>query len=179
MNRHRVWDSPVGELTLVVDGDGRLAGVYLPGQRHLPSRAFLGERDDAVAEDAVTQLQEYFAGSWRTFTVELSRRGTDFQQQVWAALRNICYGATSTYGELAESLGRPGAARAVGAATGRNPWSIIVPCHRLLARNGSLHGYAGGLPAKEWLLGHERRSAAETALVRDSRIDRLAEPRRP
>lgn len=156
MNRHRVWSSPVGDLTLVVDEQGLLAAVYLPGQRHLPPEEFLGERDDAVADDAVRQLAEYFAGERRVFTIELARRGSEFQRQVWAALRDIGYGATRTYGELAVVLGRPTAARAVGAACGRNPWSIIVPCHRLVARDGSLHGYAGGLAAKEFLLHHER-----------------------
>lgn len=156
MNRHRVWASPVGELTLVVDEEGLLAGLYLPGQRHLPTEEFLGERDDSIAEDAVGQLTEYFAGERRNFTVRLATRGSEFQRQVWAALRDIGYGTTRTYGQLAGALGRPTAARAVGAATGRNPWSIIVPCHRLVARDGSLHGYAGGLAAKEFLLHHER-----------------------
>lgn len=165
MNRYRLHPSPVGELTLVVDPDGRLAGVYLPGQKHLPTPEFMGERDDTVAEDVVSQLEEYFAGTRRTFTIELSRRGTEFQEQVWAALREIGYGATTTYGELAESLGRPSAARAVGAATGRNPWSVIVPCHRLLAANGALQGYAGGLAAKEWLLSHERSGTADQEML--------------
>lgn len=164
MNRHRVWPSPVGALTLVVDSDGLLAGVYLPDQRHLPSTEFMGERDDSVAETVVEQLAEYFAGTRRTFTVELSPRGTDFQRSVWAALQAIDYGETSSYGELAAELGRPTAARAVGAATGRNPWSIIVPCHRLLARDGSVHGYAGGLAAKEWLLALERAPIRDAAI---------------
>jgi methylated-DNA-[protein]-cysteine S-methyltransferase len=158
MNRHRVWSSPVGELTLVVDEQGVLAGIYLPGQRHLPSEEFLGDRDDTIAGEAVRQLTEYFAGQRQRFTIELADRGTAFQQQVWAALREIGYGATRTYGELAAELGRPSAARAVGAATGRNPWSIVVPCHRLVARDGSLHGYAGGLAAKEFLLHHEQQA---------------------
>lgn len=157
MNRHRVWQSPVGELTLVVDEGGLLAGLYLPDQRHLPAEELLGQRDDTVADDAVRQLTEYFAGKRRTFTVPLATRGSAFQREVWAALQEIGYGATRTYGQLAATLGRPTAARAVGAATGRNPWSIIVPCHRLVARDGSLHGYAGGLAAKEFLLHHERR----------------------
>lgn len=156
MNRHRRLASPVGELTLVVNENGYLTGLYLPDQRHLPPEEFLGERDDTVADDAVRQLTEYFAGERQSFTVQLATRGSAFQNQVWTALREIGYGATRTYGELAAALGRPAAARAVGAACGRNPWSIIVPCHRLVARDGSLHGYAGGLAAKEFLLHHER-----------------------
>lgn len=155
-NRHRVWASPVGDITVVVDPDGRLAGVYLAGQKHWPGPDFLGDRDDSVGGAAVGQLAEYFAGERTRFDLELAPRGTAFQAEVWAALREIGYGETTTYGELARSIGRPSASRAVGAATGRNPWSIIVPCHRLVGRNGGLTGYAGGLEVKERLLAMER-----------------------
>lgn len=154
-HRHRVWNSPVGELTLVVDPEQRLAGVYLAGQKHWPGPEVLGVRDDTVAADAVRQLSEYFAGQRTEFDLELAPRGTAFQAAVWAALRGIGYGETTTYGELARRLGRPTASRAVGAATGRNPWSIVVPCHRLVGRSGALTGYAGGLVVKERLLALE------------------------
>lgn len=157
-NRYRVWDSPVGELTLVVDPQERLAGVYLAGQKHWPQPEFLGVRDDAVAGNAVQQLMEYFQGRRTGFDLELAPRGTAFQAEVWDALRGIGYGETTTYGEIARRLGRPTASRAVGAATGRNPWSIVVPCHRLVGRSGALTGYAGGLPVKERLLAMELRT---------------------
>ena len=162
--RHRRWESPIGVYLLVVDEEGRLAGVYRDGQRHLPDDAALGERDDTVAEEVVEQLAEYFAGERREFDLELAPRGTEFQREVWAALRAIAYGETTTYGELARLIGRPQASRAVGAATGRNPWSIIVPCHRLVGGNGSLTGYAGGLEAKEFLLELESGGPVQPAL---------------
>lgn len=157
-NRHRVWASPVGELTLVVDPHERLAGVYLTGQRHWPGPEVLGVRDDTVGADVVRQLGEYFAGRRTEFELELTPRGTAFQAEVWAALRGIGFGETTTYGELARRIGRPTASRAVGAATGRNPWSIVVPCHRLVGHNGAMTGYAGGLPVKERLLAMELRT---------------------
>lgn len=155
-NRHRRWESPIGAYLLVVDPDDRLVGVYLDGQRHLPAESVLGERDDSVAEAVVEQLVEYFAGARTDFDLPLAPRGTDFQRAVWSALSAIPYGGTTTYGELARRLGKPHAARAVGAATGRNPWSIVVPCHRLVGGNGALTGYAGGIAAKRFLLDLER-----------------------
>jgi len=154
--RHRAVDSPLGPLTLVVDDDGALCGVYLDDQRHRPDVAALGVPDDSVAPDAVAQLAEYFAGSRRVFDLALAPRGTDFQRRVWAGLAAIPHGETRTYGELAAALGAPGASRAVGAATGRNPLSIVVPCHRLVGAGGALTGYAGGTDRKRWLLAHER-----------------------
>lgn len=155
MNRHRRWDSPVGTYCLVVDEQARLAGVYLAGQRHLPPDAFLGTCDDTIADDVIGQLEEYFAGRRRDFDVALAPRGTNFQREVWSALREVDYGTTTTYGLLGQRIGRPGASRAVGAATGRNPWSVIVPCHRLVGSTGVLTGYAGGLATKEFLLALE------------------------
>lgn len=153
--KHRIIDSPVGPLTLVVDDAGALAALYTAGQKHLPDATGLGVRDDTIAADAVAQLGEYFAGERTTFDVALAPRGTAFQQEVWAALAAIPAGETRTYGEVASALGRPGASRAVGAATGRNPISIIVPCHRLVGSSGALTGYAGGVERKRWLLDHE------------------------
>jgi len=154
--KHRIVDSPLGPLTLVVTDDGALAALYMADQRHGPAPdADLGESDDTAAADAVEQLHEYFDGTRTTFDLRLEPAGTDFQRQVWDALRTIPYGATETYGHLAERIGHPRGTRAVGAATGRNPISIIVPCHRLVGSTGGLTGYAGGLDRKRWLLDLE------------------------
>lgn len=152
---HRVIGSPVGPLTLAVTDDGVLCGLYTDAQKYFPDAAALGVRDDTVADDAVAQLAEYFAGVRTAFDVPLAPRGTPFQQRVWQALTRIPAGATRSYGEIAAELGSPGASRAVGAATGRNPISIIVPCHRLVGASGALTGYAGGVDRKRWLLAHE------------------------
>jgi methylated-DNA-[protein]-cysteine S-methyltransferase len=155
MRSHTVMDSPVGPLTLVAV-DGTLAGLYMQQQRHRPDAEVFGERDDAALTDVVRQVREYFDGRRRSFDVPLTLRGTPFQLQVWGVLREIPYGETMSYGELAARLGRPGAARAVGMANGRNPISIIVPCHRVVGADGSLTGYGGGLDRKEHLLAFER-----------------------
>lgn len=155
MNRYRLWESPIGVYRLTVDSDDRLLGVHLTGQRHLPADEFFGAEDPHAADDATSQLAAYFAGELREFDVALAPRGTEFQREVWKGLSEMAYGSTTTYGELAARIGRPGASRAVGAATGRNPWSIVVPCHRLVGRSGVLTGYAGGLEAKQFLLSLE------------------------
>lgn len=154
--RHRIVPSPIGPLTLVFDDDDALTALHLPQHRH--AVAPTGEPDDAVGEDVVRQLAEYFAGDRRTFDVRLAPHGTAFQQRVWAELAAIPYGRTTSYGALAAAIGMPAAARAVGAATGRNPISIIVPCHRLVGAGGALTGYAGGLEAKSALLELEARA---------------------
>jgi len=154
--KHRIVDSPIGPLTLVVTDGGALAALYMKDQLHGPTPdADLGERDDTVAPDAARQLAEYFAGTRTAFDLALDPDGTDFQRRVWEALRDIPYGATETYGHLAVRIGSPRGTRAVGAATGRNPISIIVPCHRLVGSTGDLTGYAGGLTRKRWLLDLE------------------------
>jgi len=149
---HAVTDSPIGPLTLVGAG-GALSGLYMVEHRYAP--ASFGERDDDAFPAAAEQLREYFAGARTTFDLELAPAGTPFQQQVWAALREVPYGETTTYGELAAVLGRPTASRAVGHANGHNPISIIVPCHRVVGSSGSLTGYGGGLPRKRFLLALE------------------------
>jgi methylated-DNA-[protein]-cysteine S-methyltransferase len=155
--KHRIVDSPLGPLTLVVTDVGALAALYMTDQQHGPAPdADLGERDDTVAADAVAQLAAYFAGNRTTFELPLDPSGTEFQRRVWEALRDIPYGTTETYGHLAERIGSPRGTRAVGAATGRNPIGIIVPCHRLVGSTGDLTGYAGGLDRKRWLLDLER-----------------------
>lgn len=151
-----IW-SPVGELTLVADDRG-LAAILWENDR--PDRVRLGtleeKADHPVLVETERQLGEYFAGERRAFDVPLSFAGTDFQKRVWAALLAIPFGETRSYGEIADQLGAPGASRAVGAANGRNPISIIAPCHRVVGSNGKLTGFAGGLEAKAFLLDLER-----------------------
>jgi len=148
--------SPVGELTLV-GSDSGLRAVLWPIERD--GRVTFVEAvepgEHAVLDAAATQLREYIDGERTTFDVPLDLVGTDFQIDVWNALDAIPFGETRSYGELADVLGKPGAARAVGAATGRNPVSVIIPCHRLVGSSGKLTGFAGGLDAKRWLLEHE------------------------
>ena len=157
MTRHAVVESPVGPL-LLVERDGRLTGLYTDGQQHLPDAATFGRRDDDVLAEAREQLTAYFAGELRDFDLPLAPLGTPFQVDVWEALRRVPYGRTCTYGELAAAVGRPTAVRAVGAANGRNPISIVVPCHRVVGANGKLIGYAGGLDRKTALLSLEQGS---------------------
>lgn len=153
---HTVIDSPVGDLTLVAH-DGVLAGLYMTGQRHRPDALTFGAPDPAPFAVAVAQLRAYFRGERTTFDLPLALHGTPFQLRVWAALREIPYGETVTYGQLADRIGRPTAARAVGLANGRNPIGIIVPCHRVVGSSGALTGYGGGLPRKRRLLSLEQR----------------------
>lgn len=154
--KHRVIDSPIGPLTLVVDDAGALTGVYMAEHAHAPDAAARGVRDDTVAPESAAQLAEYFAGTRTAFDLVVAPVGTAFQRRVWAALREIPYGQTWTYGRLAAHLGNPRASRAVGLANARNPLSIVVPCHRVVGARGSLTGYAGGVARKRWLLDHER-----------------------
>jgi len=151
---HTVVDSPVGPLTLVAE-DGALAGLYQSEQRHLPAAASFGACDDTALPQVKEQLTAYFDGALEQFDVPLTLRGTPFQEQVWAALRGVPYGSTCTYGDLATAIGRPTAIRAVGAANGRNPVCIVVPCHRVVGADGSLTGYAGGVERKRYLLDLE------------------------
>lgn len=154
--RYETIDSPLGELLLTGDGEA-LTGLYiLPGWRRAPSVGSSWRRDPAAFHDAREQLVAYFAGRLRTFDLPLAPNGTPFQREVWGALREIPYGETATYGELASAVGRPHAARAVGAANGRNPIGIVVPCHRVVGAGGALTGYAGGVDNKRILLELER-----------------------
>ncbi|MGW3727101.1 methylated-DNA--[protein]-cysteine S-methyltransferase [Streptomyces sp. NPDC000851] len=158
MKQHTVIDSPYGLLTLVAE-DGVLCGLYMTDQRHRPPEETFGEPDDTPFAAAEKQLQAYFAGELKEFTLELRLNGTPFQRTVWQQLRQIPHGETRTYGELADALGNPKASRAVGLANGRNPIGIIVPCHRVVGADGSLTGYGGGLPRKQRLLDFERGTA--------------------
>jgi methylated-DNA-[protein]-cysteine S-methyltransferase len=160
---HTVMDSPIGPLTLV-GVDGTLSGLYMAEHRYRPELATFGARDDGSFTEAVAQLDAYFRGELTEFSLPLAPRGTPFQQQVWRLLRQVPYGETVTYGELAHRIGRPTASRAVGHANGHNPISIIVPCHRVVGSAGSLTGYGGGLPRKRFLLDHERAAVPLTLL---------------
>jgi methylated-DNA-[protein]-cysteine S-methyltransferase len=156
---HTFIDSPVGRLTLVAT-EGGLSGLFMTDQRRCPQTDELGSRDSRAFPAVIDQLGAYFAGELTTFDVPLAAVGTPFQRSVWAASRRIPYGETRSYGQLAQALGRPEAARAVGAANGANPLGIIVPCHRVVGANGSLTGYGGGLERKRFLLELERCRAA-------------------
>jgi methylated-DNA-[protein]-cysteine S-methyltransferase len=156
--RHRTTDSPLGPLLLVADEEDRLRGLYLPQHRRGPEAAPGRPDDGGVLAEAAEQLDAWFAGARTAFDLPLAPAGNPFQQRVWAALREIPYGTTETYGALAGRLGlQRGAARAVGSANARNPISIVVPCHRVLGASGALTGYAGGVEAKRRLLAHEAR----------------------
>jgi methylated-DNA-[protein]-cysteine S-methyltransferase len=152
---HTVVDSPVGPLTLVAE-DGKLAGLYMDKQRHLPAPETFGVPDPDGFTEVVQQLKEYFAGERTDFDLPIAFAGTDFQRTVWTALRDIPYGETISYGELAERIGKPSASRAVGLANGKNPIGIIVPCHRVVGSKGDLTGYGGGIERKRFLLDFER-----------------------
>lgn len=145
--------SPHGRMLLVAD-DKALTSVSFAGQKYAPRVARDWKHDAAHAPlaKAKRELAEYFAGRRRRFSVRLAPRGTPFQRKVWKAIAGVGFGRTIAYAELARRAGRPGSARAAGAATGRNPIGIIVPCHRIVGSNGSLTGYAGGLPRKRALL---------------------------
>lgn len=143
--------SPIDPLLLVGDETG-LRELQMAPHRPPPG----AEPDDQALAPVAAQLADYFAGRRLAFDVPLAPVGTAFQQKVWLALREIPYGRTTTYGEIATGLGQPTASRAVGLANGRNPLAVIVPCHRVIGANGSLTGFGGGLPRKRWLLEHER-----------------------
>ena len=163
-NHSTTMPSPVGLLTLIASDAGLRAVLWendRPGRVRLD--AAVDEPDHPVLRCAERELRDYFAGARQRFTVALDPVGTVFQQQVWAALLTIPFGETRSYAEIARQIGRPQASRAVGAANGRNPISIIAPCHRVIGANGALTGFAGGLEAKEFLLGHERQCRAKAA----------------
>jgi methylated-DNA-[protein]-cysteine S-methyltransferase len=148
------FDSPVGTVHLVGQG-GKLTGLYLDD---LPHRHDPVEPDgEGLLDDARRQVEEYFAGERIEFDLDLAPTGTPFQLSVWEALRKVAYAETASYVDIAREIGRPTASRAVGAANGRNPISLIVPCHRVIGASGKLVGYGWGVERKQWLLEHERR----------------------
>ncbi|WP_405997727.1 methylated-DNA--[protein]-cysteine S-methyltransferase [Streptomyces sp. NBC_00829] len=152
--QHTVVESPYGPLTLAAT-DGVLSGLYMVQQRHRPAEETFGDVDPEPFGETIRQLRAYFSGELKDFDMPMRLEGTAFQQGVWKLLREIPYGETRTYGELAEALGNPGASRAVGLANGRNPIGIIVPCHRVIGSTGGLTGYGGGLDRKQRLLAFE------------------------
>jgi len=151
---HTTVDSPIGELLLTSDGEA-LTGLYMAGGRHALVAADDWNRDDDPFDDVRAQLAAYFAGELTDFDVPLAPAGTPFQLSVWRALEEIPYGQTRSYGQLAARVGNVRACRAVGLANGRNPISIIVPCHRVIGASGTLTGYGGGLERKRHLLAME------------------------
>jgi methylated-DNA-[protein]-cysteine S-methyltransferase len=152
----RVIASPVGNLTLIGNDDGLAAVLW---ENDNPQRVRLTaaaeSNDHPILLQAERELREYFAGERKAFTVRLDLVGTEFQKKVWRAMAAIPFGQTRSYGQLAETIGQPQAVRAVGAANGKNPVSIIGPCHRVIGASGKLTGFAGGLPTKQFLLDHE------------------------
>lgn len=156
------YDSPVGKLRLVASRIG-LRAVLWPNDSEERARVRLGdtiEGTNQVLEQTVIELDQYFANSRETFDVPLDPVGTEFQLMVWHGLATVPYGQTTTYGSQAAALGKPKAIRAVASANGKNPISIILPCHRIIGADGSLTGFAGGLDGKAWLLAHEGQQLA-------------------
>jgi methylated-DNA-[protein]-cysteine S-methyltransferase len=159
MRSRTVIESAVGPLTLVAE-DGAIVGLYMSLQRHRPDDDTLGEpappgHPGELFDAAAGQIEGYFAGTLTRFTLPLAPHGSVFQQRVWAALQEIPYGQTESYGALALRIGSPGAARAVGLANGKNPIGIVIPCHRVVGADGRLTGYGGGLDRKKQLLDLE------------------------
>ncbi|MEV8374804.1 methylated-DNA--[protein]-cysteine S-methyltransferase [Kribbella sp. NPDC056861] len=164
-NRHATVSTPLGDLTLVASGDA-LIGVYFPHHWVKPTAATLGDKveEDPLLTEAARQLTQYLNGERDTFDLTVELRGGDaFQQKVWALLDDIPRGATTTYGELAERVGDKHLAQLVGKAVGSNPLSIVVPCHRVVGKDGKLTGYAGGLTRKQFLLDLEEPAARKEA----------------
>ncbi|WGZ93618.1 MAG: methylated-DNA--[protein]-cysteine S-methyltransferase [Candidatus Thiothrix putei] len=150
------WESPVGTLTIAATDEAVCAVAFDSNWQRI--RVTLGEvqaQSNAMTRETISQLQAYFAGTQRTFDLPLSVHGTDFQQRTWQVLHDIPYGETRSYSEQAQMIGKPQAVRAIGHTNGLNPISIIVPCHRVIAKSGKLAGYAGGLAAKAYLLALE------------------------
>lgn len=159
MTTYDYYASPCGRMLLVADGNA-ITSVSFVGQKYAPrvQRGWQRDARHAPIRQAKRELAEYFGGRRRRFSVKLAPQGTPFQRAVWNAIAQVGFGKTIAYAELARRAGRPGSARAAGAATGRNPIGIIVPCHRIVGSNGALTGYAGGLAKKRALLALEGRA---------------------
>jgi methylated-DNA-[protein]-cysteine S-methyltransferase len=158
-------ESPLGEILLVADSRGSaLCGVYLERQKYFPvdANSWRAAPTLPVLRDAAAQLREYFAGARTRFDIPLAPAGTLFQREVWRTIGEVPFGETITYAELARRCDRPSAVRAAGAATGRNPITVIIPCHRIIGSGGALTGYAGGVDRKRALLELEARNVART-----------------
>jgi len=174
---HSYYSSPIGELLLTSDGEA-LTGLTMCQQRGRPAPGpeAKSRRDDSAFGLVREQLAAYFRGDLRDFEFPLRMEGTPFQRLVWAGLRAIPYGSTLSYAELAQRIGRPGASRAVGSANGRNPIAIVVPCHRVIAADGTLGGFGGGLERKEWLLEHEASVCGESLGAEIGRVSKALLP---
>jgi methylated-DNA-[protein]-cysteine S-methyltransferase len=157
---YKYFASPVGELKFVASATGLIAILWKnDNPRRVPLKDLVEDNDQPILIETERQLKEYFAGKRDAFSIPLDMRGTAFQKDVWRALMAIPFGKTLSYGQIAKQLGRPMASRAVGAANGRNPISIIVPCHRVIGSSGKLTGFAGGLDVKAHLLNLETSAA--------------------
>ncbi len=153
--KYAYYPSPVGLLLLETDGEA-LVRLAFPAADGAPRLAGQGSvHDESALREPLDRIEAYFTGGLRDFELPLRPEGTEFQRLVWRGLLEIPYGTTISYAELARRIGRPGSARAVGAANGRNPIAIIAPCHRVIGADGSLTGFGGGLDRKQWLLRHE------------------------
>ncbi|CAG0949911.1 Methylated-DNA--protein-cysteine methyltransferase [Phycisphaerales bacterium] len=165
-----VMESPIGPLAVAADGEGVRAVEFSDASDPAAALSELSRRlarevtlaHSGLAHACAAELREYFAGARREFSIPLAPRGTDFQRRVWSALAAIPIGTTRSYGDVAREVADLSAVRAVGAANGANPIAIIIPCHRVIASDGTLHGYGGGLHRKRWLLDHERAMAGAT-----------------
>ena len=160
MNEKVKWcrcETPLGSVRIAARGDA-IIGLWFDGQKHdvLPDRSWREAPGDPVLREAARQLRDYLAGRRDRFDLALAPEGTPFQTSVWRAIAKVPAGGTASYGDLARRIGRPSSVRAVGAAVGRNPLSVVVPCHRIVGSDGSLTGYAGGLERKRALLALER-----------------------
>ena len=152
---YRTVDSPIGPLTIAGRPDGTVTHLRMAEQTHAPKQWSTWTEDERAFGSVARQLDAYFAGRLRTFEFPMELSGTAFQSQVWRALQTIPYGETASYGDIASMIGKPSACRAVGLANGRNPIAIVVPCHRVIGKSGSLTGYGGGLSRKQQLLALE------------------------
>ncbi|EGR2795358.1 methylated-DNA--[protein]-cysteine S-methyltransferase [Vibrio navarrensis] len=154
MNYYTIAPSPLGDMTLQANDEGIL-GIWFTTQTTRPDDLGQEDANHPVLGLALTQLNEYFSGKRTQFDLPIAAKGTAFQMQVWQALTTIPYGETWSYQELANAIGNPKAVRSVGLANGKNPVSIVVPCHRVIGKSGKLTGYAGGIERKQWLLERE------------------------
>ena len=155
MNAFTYFESPIGRLLLTCDG-AALTGLFMePSRKAQSTDGWVEDVTVGPLQSTLRQLTEYFSGTRRKFDLPLRLQGTAFQQRVWRELTEIPYGETWSYGQLAKRIDKPGASRAVGLANGRNPISILVPCHRVIGADGSMTGYGGGIERKQWLLAHE------------------------
>ena len=164
MIRYDILPTRCGDLLVAIDERGLVHVDFVAGLRPLPDMSDWRQDGETLAP-FLAEFRDYFAGRLQRFTLPLAARGTAFQQAVWLALCDIPYGETVSYLEIAEAIGNPKAVRAVGAANGRNPLSIIVPCHRVIGSSGALTGYAGGIPIKRWLLALEQQTVDNFTLT--------------